>query len=108
MDDLMTLSLRLIALETQRAETAARNLSNVATPGYQREIAFQDMLASDATQAGGEPQIHRLADFSPGRLVRTGDPFDLAIAGDGFFEVLTDAGPAYTRAGAFRRAADGR
>ncbi|OXI87175.1 hypothetical protein CFB40_15985 [Burkholderia sp. AU31652] len=108
MDDLMTLSLRLISLETQRAETAARNLSNIATPGYQREITFHDVLAGDATQAGREPTLHRLADFSPGRLVRTGDPFDLAIAGDGFFEVLTDAGPAYTRAGAFRRTADGR
>ncbi|HEF5875123.1 TPA: flagellar hook basal-body protein [Burkholderia cenocepacia] len=108
MDDLMTLSLRLISLETQRAETAARNLSNVATPGYQREIAFQDMLTSDATQAGGEPSIRRLTDFSAGRLVRTGDPFDLAIAGDGFFRVLTDAGPAYTRTSSFRRAADGR
>lgn len=108
MDDLMTLSLRLISLETQHAETAARNLSNVATPGYRREITFQDMLASDARQTGGEPPLQRLTDFSPGRVVRTGDPFDLAIAGDGFFEVLTDTGPAYTRAGAFRRATDGR
>ncbi|MFP3501005.1 flagellar hook-basal body protein [Burkholderia sp. SIMBA_062] len=108
MDDLMTLSLRLISLETQRAETAARNLSNVATPGYRREIAFQDMLANDVTPAGGGPPIPRLTDFSPGRLVRTGDPFDLAIDGDGFFEVQTDTGPAYTRTGAFVRAADGR
>jgi flagellar basal-body rod protein FlgG len=108
MDDLMTLSLRLISLETQRAETAARNLSNVATPGYHREIAFQDVLTSDATAAGGEQPIRRLTDFSPGRLVRTGDPFDLAITGEGFFTVLTDTGPAYTRAGSFRRAADGR
>ncbi len=108
MDDLMTLSMHLMSLETQRVETAARNLANVATPGYRREIAFQDVLANDAANIAGAPPIRRTADFSAGRLVHSGDPFDLAIAGDGFFEVTTDAGPAYTRAGTFRRAPDGR
>ncbi|KVR09784.1 hypothetical protein WK11_06260 [Burkholderia ubonensis] len=108
MDDLMTLSMHLISLETRRLEAAAGNLANVATPGYRREIAFQDVLANGTTYAAGAPPIRRATDFSAGRLVHTGDPFDLAIAGDGFFEVTTDAGPAYTRAGTFRRASDGR
>lgn len=108
MDDLMTLSMHLISLETRRLETATRNLANVATPGYRREVAFQDVLANDASNTVGAPPTHHVTDFSAGRLVHTADPFDLAIAGDGFFEVATDAGPAYTRAGTFRRAHDGR
>ncbi|PXX35456.1 MULTISPECIES: flagellar hook-basal body protein [Burkholderia] len=108
MDDLMTLSTHLISLETRRLETTIRNLANVATPGYRREVAFQDVLANDASNAVGAPPPRHVTDFSAGRLVHTADPFDLAIAGDGFFEVATDAGLAYTRAGTFRRAPDGR
>jgi flagellar basal body rod protein FlgF len=41
-------------------------------------------------------------DFGPGNLRSTGEPLDLAIAGDGFFTLATDRGERYTRAGAFQ------
>ena len=44
-----------------------------------------------------------------GRLEQTGEPLDLAIKGDGFFEVmLPDGTRAYTRDGAFITSSDGR
>ncbi|HLX02114.1 MAG TPA: flagellar hook basal-body protein [Trinickia sp.] len=112
MDDLMTLATRLISLETQRVESAGRNIANTATPGYKREIAFQEVLAEGlpgATPATAATAVTRTAtDFSAGKLVHTGNPLDISITGPGFFEVLTADGPIYTRAGSFQRDANGR
>src|SRR5690606_16500737 len=43
-----------------------------------------------------------------GTLKSTGEPLDLALSGDGWFEVSTEGGPAYTRKGDFRLDASGR
>ncbi|TKC89467.1 flagellar hook basal-body protein [Trinickia terrae] len=113
MDDLMTLATRLISLETQRVESAGRNIANTATPGYKREIAFAETLAEAtgggaAPVAAASPVLRTATDFSAGKLVHTGNPLDLSITGPGFFEVATADGPAYTRLGSFQRDADGR
>jgi len=48
-------------------------------------------------------------DFSFGKLVETGNPYDLALSGEGFFVVRTAAGTLhYTRDGQFSRDPDGR
>ena len=54
-----------------------------------------------STGAGG-------LDLSPGKQVKTGNPYDLAILGDGFFTVSSPGGVFYTRAGQFRADGDGR
>ena len=42
-------------------------------------------------------------DFSPGKLTNTGNPLNVAIAGPGFFQVMTNTGDtAYTRNGSFQ------
>jgi len=49
------------------------------------------------------------ADFSSGKIVETGNPFDLAVLGEGFFVVRNGAQQVlYTRQGQFSRASDGR
>ena len=40
-------------------------------------------------------------DFAQGTLMVTGNTFDLAIEGEGFFTIRTPQGPAYTRNGSF-------
>jgi flagellar basal-body rod protein FlgF len=47
-------------------------------------------------------------DFAPGKLRSTGNPFDLAISGQGFFVVRSAAETYYTRNGQFDRDSDGR
>lgn len=42
-------------------------------------------------------------DFSSGTIENTSNPLDLALSGDGFFEVQTPAGLRYTRDGSFTR-----
>lgn len=46
-------------------------------------------------------------DYSQGALESTGNTFDLAIAGDGFFTIQTPQGIRYTRSGAFTRNQNG-
>jgi flagellar basal-body rod protein FlgF len=114
MDNLMTVAASLISHETRRIETAGQNLANVATPGYKRQIAFDDVLAAGRSGTVSlddvltPPPTGIATDFSAGKLVHTGNPLDLSISGTGFFEVMTANGPAYTRLGAFQRDADGR
>lgn len=109
MDSIMALGAGLISSETQRIEAAGRNVANIATPGYKREIAFADELAAQATGHGAAAQpVASRTDFSTGKLVHTGNPLDMAITGPGFFEVATPDGMAYTRRGSFARDASGR
>lgn len=97
-------------------DTIANNLSNVNTTGYKKQRAeFQEALYAYIQPAipTGAPQglhigqgvqvvgMQRLIDMGP--LSETGNTFDLAVQGDGFFQVqLADGTVAYTRDGAFK------
>lgn len=111
----MTLAAGLIASETRQVETAAQNIANLATPGYKRQITFSDALAQASASASSsslvvsQPVQRAVAtDFTPGKMIHTGNPLDLALAGGGFFEVATPSGTAYMRGGSFQRDAAGR
>lgn len=89
----------------------ANNIANLSTGGYRREGAiFAEMVDRLNVVGGASAQTDarvRVTDFSQGALRSTGGTFDLAIEGEGFFQVETAAGPGLTRAGAFTRNADG-
>lgn len=100
-----------------RLAAISNNLANVASPGFKREIVidrqFNDYLGINALPRtagiGGEPLPSQIKiDHRPGSLRFTGHALDLAIEGDGFFELLTDAGPVYTRQGNFQIDSRGR
>jgi len=101
--------------------TIANNLANVNTPGFKRsQISFQDLLyqkprASGSQDSGGNilptgievGNGSRVAAtskvFTQGDLTSTGQQLDVAIQGDGFFEVQRpDGTSAYTRDGSFK------
>lgn len=98
-----------------RMQILSNNLANINTSGYKEDrVAFRvpdDRLTSGAGHAGAEgeggPSFSSVipmtahTDYSCGPIQRTGNPFDLAIEGDGFFSVQTDEGVRYTRSGAF-------
>ena len=92
----------------QKQETIANNLANVNTPGYKRESVFlQQFNALKSRQNKTEsdwqvPMVDNVyTDYSRGALEYTGNDFDVAIDGDGFFVVQTPDGEAYTRNGNF-------
>jgi len=94
----------------------SRNLANVSTVGYQRETPvatpFAQLMQSGAAggvaMSLGVPEVHAAIDHRAGGLKRTGEPLDVAIEGDGYFQVATASGPAYTRQGSFHLDTRGR
>jgi len=107
-------------------DVIANNVANVNTTGYKKARAeFQDLLSQTYSAAGaigdqgttdpvgiqvglGVQVSATQRVFLPGSIAQTGNPLDLAIQGDGFYQVLTDSGDvAYTRDGNFKRDANG-
>jgi len=108
-------------------DNTANNLANLNTTGFKRsQVAFQDLIYLNLLQPGtqlfqGTPvptglQIGsgvRVAGnskvFVEGTLNNTANPLDLAIEGDGFFQVTVNDGTLrYTRDGTFRLNAQGQ
>lgn len=107
-----------MSAQQQRIENIAHNLANVSTVGYKKSREnFEDLLYENIptgspdqnTQRASSLQLGsgvRLAsmsrDFSSGDLMSTGNTFDMALAGRGFFVVeATDGSEFYTRNGQF-------
>ena len=113
--------------QQQRIDVISNNLANVNTTGFKKQRAdFQDLLyqtmrAPGTTAAQGTlvpsgvqvgtgvrtASTHR--SFTTGDLMQTGNDFDLAIEGNGFFQVTLPGGKqAFTRAGNFERDQQGQ
>jgi flagellar basal-body rod protein FlgF len=102
-------------LQATRLEVLSNNLANVNTVGFKRDIPnFQARLAEAVEQGlttagngelediGGGVMLNGVeTDFSPGVLKDTGGQFDLAINGQGFFQVQVGSEQLLTRAGNF-------
>jgi flagellar basal-body rod protein FlgF len=101
-----------------RLDAISQNLANVLTPGYKKQMvtgqSFADQVkgiadqarSASATQQSTLPAV--AIDASAGTLRVSSNPQDLAIDGDGFFEVATDRGPAFTRVASLRADVKGR
>lgn len=108
-------------------DVIANNLANVSTTGFKKhKVEFQDLLYETKRTPGAEQgsgnqlptgiQIgHGVQTaatskvFTQGEMTQTGERMDLAVQGDGFFEVqMADGTRAYTRDGAFKVDSQGR
>jgi flagellar basal-body rod protein FlgF/flagellar basal-body rod protein FlgG len=106
-----------LVARTQALDTAAANLANVQTPGYraEREYFRSVLLGPDAmdSQLGRTVNNYGLLggdriNLAQGAIQQTGNPLDLAIEGEGFFQIQTANGIRYTRDGSFRRSQKGQ
>src|SRR5450755_3544294 len=105
-----------LVARTQALDTAAANLANAQTPGYraEREYFRSVLLGPDAlnSQLGQTVNNYGLLggdrlDLKQGPLQQTGNTLDLAVEGQGFFEVQTAQGLRFTRDGSFHRSQAG-
>ncbi|GAA4327757.1 flagellar basal-body rod protein FlgF [Pigmentiphaga soli] len=96
----------------RRQDVQASNLANALTPGFRAEIAAQ-RTAPVVGGAGMPTRAYAVestpgADLTPGALMATGRPLDVAVQGSGWFAVRAAGGEeAYTRAGNFAVSPDG-
>ena len=114
------------AQQTQ-IDIIANNLANVNTTGFKKsrgefqDLYYQQLRSASAADRGqsaapiglevgqGVRVMSSQKLFTSGDMQQTGNPFDLAIEGNGFFKVTqADGTPAYTRAGNFRVNGEGR
>ena len=94
---------RQVVMERQ-LEVVANNIANASTPGFKAEqMMFVEFLAQTETgdTVSYVQDLAVVRDFGEGELTRTGNTFDLAIHGKGWFVIDTPTGPAYTRNGHF-------
>lgn len=108
MDNLQLLGVQTQRVLQRRMETAANNLANVATFGFKAEGLLTEVDARRPARSTDKPNDIRFVrdvgiarDMSQGAITRTGEPFDVAIEGEGFFSVQGKTGTLYTRDGAF-------
>ncbi len=106
-------------------DTISNNLANVNTTGFRDNLAhFQDLIYQQLRAPGTPVGSSQTAvgqdvglgvkigasekEFTQGVLQQTSAPLDIAIEGDGFFQVtLPDGTAAYTRDGSFSEDANG-
>jgi flagellar basal-body rod protein FlgG len=108
-------------------EVISNNIANLSTTGYKRRRAeFQDLIYQNLRRTGTQTSetgtqlptgaqlglgvrtaaIYRISE--QGNLQQTENRFDIAIRGNGFFQILLPSGEtAYTRDGTFALSRDG-
>ena len=112
--------------QQMQIDVVSNNISNVNTIGYKKQRAeFADLFYQTMEYAGTSTSTTTMSPtginvglgvrptaitkiFTQGNLKQTNNNLDLAIQGDGFFQVqLPDGRIAYTRDGAFKLDAEG-
>ena len=97
-----------VALQ-RRLETIADNIANMNTVGYRATgVSFEAEMerAGETTLDYVSPGADYLSRRSGG-LIKTDNPLDFAVQGNGWFGIQTSAGVAYTRDGRARVGEDG-
>jgi len=108
------------AQQTQ-LDSISHNLANVSTNGYKRgNVVFEDLMYQNLRQAGsstseqttmptglqvglGVQPVASTRNFAQGGLTQTSSNFDVAIDGNGFFQIqMPDGTTGYTRDGSFQ------
>ena len=86
------------------------NLAHVNTSGFHKTNYTLEERSKDFKGLVERPGafLENQVDFkTPGRLEETGNPLDVALQGDGFFQLEGDKEPIYTRNGQFSLNAEG-
>lgn len=114
----MSLSVELTGLQAAQTDldTIGNNIANVGTVGFKgstpnfSDIYGASLLGSAGTgvSPGQGVAVNSLSQlFTEGTVSQTGNPMDVAINGNGFFQVQTSSGVAYTRDGSLQMNAQG-
>jgi flagellar basal-body rod protein FlgF len=108
----MYIALSGALLKQKHMDIFAQNMANANTSGFKKErISFQDFIIPVDNNPGMVEDVRVmstlstvLTDFSPGNHVKTGNPLDAAINGEGFFALEDNK---YTRNGSFQVSSEG-
>ena len=113
--------------QQMRMDVISNNLANVNTTGFKSDRAvFEDLLYQNVKQAGGQTTNNTMSPTGlmlgtgvkvvateklhmQGNLINSTAPLDVAITGDGFFQIqMPDGTTSYTRDGSFKLSSTGQ
>ena len=103
MSGLVESAAAILGASERRLETISNNVSNISTPGFKRQIDFNEVLSVQ------HDNTIRSTRFDPaqGKLSKSDNSLDLAISGVAFFQLRSGKEFFYSRQGQFRLADDG-
>lgn len=99
----ITTSLRAMHVQSELIGMYNENVNGFDKVGYQRK----DPVVSSFTEFIGVHGLSQTVDDKVGRIAKSDDPLDFAIANKGYFQVQSDEGTKLTRDGRFRIDKDG-
>lgn len=117
MDSPSYIILSRLSAQMRASDLTAHNLANADTPGFRASrpvfaevVTRQGRVAGprSASEVGYAWDRASWRDATTGPITTTGNPFDLALSGEGYFVLETPRGERYTRAGRFVLGQDGR
>ena len=94
----------MVALQ-RATDVTSNNIANSSTTGFKRQgILFETYTAGNNIRQATNFVFDKRTFFdgTVGTISSTGNPLDVALQGDGFFQVQTPQGIQYTRNGAFQ------
>lgn len=113
--------------QQMQLDTISNNLANVSTTGFKRSnVAFEDLMYQNLRQVGsnsteqsqlptglqvglGVRTVATARSFAQGSMQQSGNSLDVAVKGNGFFQVtMPDGTIGYTRDGSFQLDSQGR
>jgi flagellar basal-body rod protein FlgF len=116
MQNTTNVALSRLTAQQRALDVTAGNIANANTPGYRAErLVFSDFLVR-ARGRDVPPGAETITftqdraswrDQQAGPITHTANTFDIALVGDGYFQVETPRGPRLTRAGHFELSATG-
>jgi flagellar basal-body rod protein FlgF len=86
-------------------DVIANNIANMTATGFRAEKLLAEQVPVDVGPRQTVRYVQDVAvvrDLTPGAMIQTNNPFDLAIEGPGYFVVATPEGDRYTRNGQFK------
>lgn len=115
MDNTLYVALSRQMILRREMDVVANNIANSDTAGFKVESLISETDPQRIPLANMAPSNIQFAldtglarDFGQGAISSTSNPLDVAIEGDGFFQVNTARGTRYTRDGRFTLDAQGR
>lgn len=89
----------------RQMDVLANNIANMTASGFRAESLLAEQVPVDVGPRQTVRYVQDVAlvrDLTPGAMIPTSNPLDLAIEGPGYFVVATEEGDRYTRNGQFR------
>jgi len=110
--DALTITQASLLSDVERLRVLSHNLANATTLGFRRDVAVVRPFDTHLDQAGIGASLSTTSatdiDRTPGALRYSGNPLDIALEGDGYFVLQSQAGTVFSRQGNFQLDSRGR